>query len=560
MRGKLLRLQAFLKKHHLWVGFLAAFLPLVILLGMQARWLVDLKDSSRSAREAELNNYLEAVTSKIHYYYAKNAERALNLSPSIFTENQPCNAAYYFKKKEVWGYKSLFVYALAGESRGKIWFYDKKKGAMVEDPGDASPHAIWVSCAPFSAMAKKGDKLESVELTVDERLKDHRMILLPITDAESRVVGVAGMVLDDRVLHERVLPNIVDKALPHYFSDDAALNLIVTARDGTGRLVFGPEKAARGKDEASKPFAFAFKDHTLGLRSRHITPAQWASYNFALNISLSALIAAVLLAGILLALRTASREMRLSQMKADFVSNVSHELRTPLASIRVFGEFLRLGRTPNEWKTREYGEYIEAESRRLTGLIDNILDFSRIESGRKTYSFESGDLQEVVEEALKCFRVRLQNSGFEIEYAAPLAPLPAARMDKDAIGQALCNLLENAVKYSADSRRIRVSLERKGAQALLSVQDWGIGISRSEQSRIFDRFHRVGSSLVHDVKGAGLGLSIVNHIVQSHEGQVSVESELGRGSVFVIQLPLEDGGASSREKALEGPRAPELEV
>jgi signal transduction histidine kinase len=233
--------------------------------------------------------------------------------------------------------------------------------------------------------------------------------------------------------------------------------------------------------------------------------------------------------------------MKLSEMKNDFVSNVSHELRTPLASIRVFGELLRLGRVENQDKVREYGEYIETESRRLTQLINNLLDFASIESGRKSYKFERVDVSELVSETLKTFGVRLRQHGFRVVFDGPAGPLPPVRVDPGAIAQSLSNLLDNAVKYSyqTGNKEIRVALRREGDAIAISVQDHGIGIPRDEQKKIFDRFHRVGTGLVHDVKGSGLGLSIVQHIVQAHGGQVTVESRAGEGSTFSILLPVE---------------------
>jgi len=275
-----------------------------------------------------------------------------------------------------------------------------------------------------------------------------------------------------------------------------------------------------------------------------MNPKEWARAGFVLNMTLAAVLAIILLGGVVMALRTASREIRLSQMKSDFVSNVSHELRTPLASIRVFGEFLRLGRVSEPEKLREYGEFIETESRRLTGLVNNILDFSKIDSGRKTYTFEEASLNEVVAETLRTFDIRLKHSGFRIE-VKQADPLPPMQIDADAMSQAVSNLIDNAVKYSGESKDIAVRICRQDGWAVVSVEDRGIGISRAEQRRIFERFHRVGSGLIHDVKGSGLGLAIVRHIVEAHDGLVSVESQPGKGSVFAIKLPLKSGGADA---------------
>jgi two-component system phosphate regulon sensor histidine kinase PhoR len=230
--------------------------------------------------------------------------------------------------------------------------------------------------------------------------------------------------------------------------------------------------------------------------------------------------------------------MKLSEIKSDFVSNVSHELRTPLSSIRVFGELMRLGRVNDPAKVREYGEYIESEGRRLSQLIDNILDFSRIESGGKLYQLKEHDLAEVVRDVLQAFAPRLQREGFVVELVDSGGPLPPVRIDEAAIGHALGNLVDNAIKYSGASRRIAVTLAVDGGEIVVAVKDFGIGIPLEEHERIFDRFHRVGKGLVHDVKGSGLGLAIVTHIMEAHSGRITVESTPGRGSVFALHLPL----------------------
>jgi signal transduction histidine kinase len=285
---------------------------------------------------------------------------------------------------------------------------------------------------------------------------------------------------------------------------------------------------------------------------RNETEEQWSRRNFITSLSFSAMTALILIGGIVMALRAASRAMKLSQMKADFVSNVSHELRTPLASIRVFGEFLRLGRVKESDKIQEYGEYIETESRRLTQLINNILDFSKIESGQKTYHFEQTAVECVVADTLKTFEVALEQNGFTVSLEKPSLPLPQVVIDPDAIAQAFINLLDNAVKYSGDSKEIGVKLAEQGEMITISVIDHGVGIASEEREKVFEKFYRVGNCLVHDVKGSGLGLSIVKHIVEAHHGRVTVESEPGRGSAFTVHLPVDQSARAKPDKQGDG--------
>jgi signal transduction histidine kinase len=480
----------------LWAGVLAVLLPLVVLLGLQYWWLADLERNSAIAREATLKNYLETITKDVHYFYWKISERALNLPPEIFGEKKTGKAAGYFKKKEIEGARRLFIVSFL--SRDSMLFYDPEKGKMVVPKHSDETVAVWAAASPWSYLRKKGTKIEKTTLSVDQHDQKNRIIINPITDEHYKLVGLAGMIVDEKHFRKMVPPKAIESSLPK-FKEGEKQELLVIVRDGQKRQILPHDiKTNQKKDRVSRSFAFIFTD----------------------------------------TIRTALREMKLSAMKNEFVSNVSHELRTPLSSIRVFGEFMRRGRVESQDKVREYGSYIETESRRLTQLINNILDFSRIESGRKVYTFEDADLEEILAGTLATFTVRLRDKGFDVSYQGPDEPLPEVEVDPNAIDRAVANLLDNAVKYSDGDRAIKVTLDRNNGDAIISVTDHGIGIPRDEQEKIFERFHRVSTGLVHDVKGSGLGLSLVRHIAESHGGTVSVESEVGSGSTFTIYLPL----------------------
>lgn len=525
-----------LKRYTQWLGFTAVLIPLLVLLALQYRSLVRLDQTSSLVHKAVLNNFLEAVSSEVDYFYRNNAERVLDLPASVFTQGQLAKAAVHFKKKGVEGVKRLFVVNLQEEEGNPLYFYPDC-ASFQPPPWSPELRAVYVASSPWRLLAHKGAVVERVRLAAEEKDPDYRILLYPVTDDASKLVGLAGMVLDEDYFRNRVLPMAVDKALATF--DSGELAPFVSVKDAKGRTVYTTGALHGREPEVEKPFSLVFTDWTVGLASRHATPAAMARRSFLLNICLSTALAAVLLGGVFLTLRTSSRAMKLSRMKNEFVSNVSHELRTPLASIRVFAELLRLGRVETPEKTREYGEYIETESRRLSQLINNILDFASIESGRKTYHFERCDVREVVCETLKTFGVRLRQSGFNIHLEGADIPLPPARIDAGAVAQSLSNLLDNAVKYSNGRTDVTVTLRRDGDWIVVAVTDQGIGIPRDEQRKIFDRFHRVSTGLVHDVKGSGLGLSIVRHIVDAHRGRVTVESRPGEGSTFSILLPVE---------------------
>ena len=226
----------------------------------------------------------------------------------------------------------------------------------------------------------------------------------------------------------------------------------------------------------------------------------------------------------------------MARLKSDFVSNVSHELRTPLALIRLYAETLEMGRLTHPQKYQEYYCIIRKESERLTALINNILDFSRIEAGRKEYDFRETDMRELVHNTLDSYRYQIEQNGFIFE--EKIDDVPPMRVDREAMARSLLNLVNNALKYSQDRKFIGVNLYRDNESVKLEVVDQGIGIPHQEQNKIFEKFYRVGDPLVHNTKGSGLGLALVRHIVQAHGGDVSVDSAPGQGSKFTIALPV----------------------
>jgi signal transduction histidine kinase len=243
--------------------------------------------------------------------------------------------------------------------------------------------------------------------------------------------------------------------------------------------------------------------------------------------------------GIVLCWRLLRRETEMARLKSDFVANVSHDLKTPLSVIRMFGETLELGRVPDDARRREYYRVITRESERLSRLIDNVLDFSRIEGGRRRYERTPTAVEPLVRDTLEAFAYPLEQQGFKLEVNVA-ADLPEVPMDADAVGQALANLVDNAVKYSATERVITIDARREGARLALSVADRGVGIPPGEHARIFEKFYRVGQSETQGRRGSGVGLALVRHVVEAHGGAVTVQSAPGQGSRFTLWLPLEE--------------------
>ena len=224
------------------------------------------------------------------------------------------------------------------------------------------------------------------------------------------------------------------------------------------------------------------------------------------------------------------KQRRLNELKSNFVSSVSHELRAPIASVRLMAESLDRGKITDPGKQRDYFRFISQECRRLSALIENVLDFARIEQGRKQYEFEAADLAALVRNTITlmepCAAERRVRLVLQLPPAAPEG-LPVT-VDAKALQQALVNLVDNAIKHSAPETVVTLGLET-GDPLRLWVEDHGPGIPPEEHARIFERFYRRGSELRRETQGVGIGLSIVKHIVEAHHGRIVVRSAVGPG-------------------------------
>jgi signal transduction histidine kinase len=499
------------------------FVPLVIipvaaLLVIQYRFLRTLEQKSASAERNWLRGAVEIVAADIEERFRAKAAAALTLSGEELSDDAVLTR--HFQANPVPAAQIFFAMRFEKE-RAYTQYFD-----ISGAPREANwPQMEAVKMATVGwHVAHKWGRVIQPALQVDERDPKHRVIVRPIVDAGMHVVGVAGVMLDDKLAKPSITA-AANAAFRKRFPDR-----FMSVRVGDLPNTLRPSYVMH-------PLGFVFTNWRIGVRDSCSTPEELAAMSFRTNSLWSGGVFIVLLGALALAAGAIARQARLSQMKSDFVSNVSHELRTPLSSIRVFGEYMRLGRVTQPEKVQQYGEYIEAEGRRLTQLINNILDFSKIESAEKKYRFAETDVVELVEHTLSAVEVPLRDQGVVISLDIASPPPPALLIDKDAIGQVLVNLLDNAIKYSNGNKIIDVRIESRPDEVRIAVRDHGIGIAKCEQKKIFEKFYRVGSGLVHDVKGSGLGLSIVQHVVCAHGGRVEVESVPGEGSTFTIVLP-----------------------
>jgi signal transduction histidine kinase len=350
----------------------------------------------------------------------------------------------------------------------------------------------------------------------------------------SAVIG--GVALDADYLKGQFFPEMLDDVISRNVSD-AQNHAVMMLRGKYDSAALAQSSGwDGGASEEERNLEGAFPGLTLAIKLRGTTLAAIGERFARISFLTLAALSLVLAGGIALTYRNVTKEMALARLKSDFVSNVSHELRTPLSLIRLYAETLEMGRLTSPEKYQEYYRIIRKESERLTALINNILDFSRIEAGRKEYDFRETDMSELVHNTLDSYRYQLEQSGFQFE--EKIDDVPPMRVDREAMARSLLNLVNNALKYSQDRKYIGVNLYRDNGSVKLEVVDQGIGIPHQEQQKIFEKFYRVGDPLVHNTKGSGLGLSLVRHIVQAHGGEVAVDSTPGQGSKFTIVLPV----------------------
>lgn len=274
-----------------------------------------------------------------------------------------------------------------------------------------------------------------------------------------------------------------------------------------------------------------------------LDPAKLAKSAQTLRLTIGSLIGLLLLAiavGGWLIVADLRGQLLAARQKTDFVSNVSHELKTPLTSIRMFSELLAEGRVTEPAKRQSYLNIITAETSRLTRLINNVLDFSRMERGEKRYNFKQCDLAAVAGETLETYRPHLEANGFKIESRVPATPI-MVNGDRDALAQVIVNLLSNAEKYSGEKKEVLVEVERLGEplpHVEVRVLDRGSGVPQGCEERIFEKFYRAHDSLASGIQGSGLGLTLGRQIARAHSGEVVYRPREGGGSCFVLRLPI----------------------
>jgi len=360
-----------------------------------------------------------------------------------------------------------------------------------------------------------------------------KLILFSYTYPDSQ--SLFGFTIDNRYLKNEIFPSILAK-LP------IKEGFIVQITDEGDNVIAGEEISEQGSPPLlsySCNFEEGFPPWMVKIYQSSPSEAE-RQFGIRRNIyvlSVVVVIIAILFGGVM-AIRGTAKELRLAKLKSEFVSTVSHEFRTPLTSIRYLAELLQRGRVKEESKKQQYYESITHESERLSRLIENILDFSKIEAGMKEYEFAETNVTEMCQDVVSRFQEQIAPQDFTVEDEIS-KELPKIFADKEALGRALYNLLDNAVKYSGESRKIKFRAWTDPSKIYLKVEDKGIGIGKEDQDRVFEKFYRSGDVQDSSIKGSGIGLTLVSHIAKAHCGEVIIESGLGEGTEVTIILPID---------------------
>ena len=474
----------------------------------------------------------------------------LTLRISEAIESQSVRYNHYMAQQVVEGFEQELLAQLR----------EAVAGAEIEARAGAGPEALERALAQgtnefsdpeFVALSRLSDYLllvvESQPLVYGQEprgARQTRFAGMMLRDGQGEIVGAGGWWIEAREFLQSHLRAVMEERLASntriYGGIESSRNLSVSVIAPGGGLLAQVRDPVGTQTAGSALMEGPFEGFSIQVAPTSNAPVAWTRRFVLIEVAFISLMGLVILIATFFGLRYTVRQLELARIKSSFVSNVSHELKTPISLIRLAVETLEMRRFSGPEEGEKFIRLIGRETLRLNQLVDNILDFARLEAGQRVFKFSDVDLTEVVRETLDSFRLRLEDQGFALKLDLP-DEVPPVRGEATAIAQCLLNLLDNAMKYSRATKEIGVAVAVQGAEVTVSVRDRGIGIPPRDQRRVFDKFVRLETGLVHDVKGAGLGLSLVDQIVRAHGGRVEVSSVPGEGSTFTLVFPAAHG-------------------
>jgi signal transduction histidine kinase len=434
--------------------------------------------------------------------------------------------------------------------RGEMLSYDREHREFRTDTAEAP-----LVLKRFRELAPQKRAITLFEAPIDGRLSYFQAQLRFEFPARDRLTSFVAVRVDAEKLRSDFFPTFIESKMKAVEGPTGFPALSVSVVDGSGRIIY-PRNARvqqRFVDERVFPLLFfdpelaryaaadgRFEQWRLRTGYGNQTIPEIIDARARPQRALMAMLAGVLALGVFFVVRAAAREVKVAELRSNFVSSVSHDLKTPLALIQLFAETLELGRLKNTDRAHEYYRIINSEARKLTRLIDNLLDFSKIEAGLRTYTKrEPVNLSGLTRGVLEALASQFAHNQFTV--TSRFEDNVPVYIDAEAAVQAIENLVSNAMKYSPERRDIEVEVERNDGYGLVRVRDHGIGIPPRMQRKIFRKFFRIQTDAGSGPQGTGLGLAIVDHVMRGHGGFVRVDSEPGRGSTFTLHFPLYAG-------------------
>jgi len=436
------------------------------------------------------------------------------------------------------------------DHRGDVLAFDRTYHEFIVNPPEGT-----LLVKQFHALAPEQRAIAIFDGTIGDR-RTHFQGQLRFTFTRDRLTSFVALAVDAERLRRDFVPKLVASKFANVEGPTGFPSLAVSVLDGTNHVVYPPGGSATDRyvDERTFPLVFFEPELATFAAPEKGRPETWRVRTGYDNQTIPqiitarerpqhammAMLAGVMALGVFFVARAAAREVRLAELKSNFVSSVSHDLKTPLALIQLFAETLELGRLKNTDRAQEYYRIINSEARKLTRLINNLLDFSKIEAGLRRYQLEPLDLGDVTRRVVDSLGSQFRHNQFTVALRTPDQPV-TVMLDSEAAEQALENLLSNAMKYSPEHRDIAVEVTSDGRYGVVRVRDRGVGIPPRLQRRIFQKFFRIQTDAGTGPQGTGLGLAIVDHVMRAHDGFVRVDSEPGRGSTFALHFPLHAG-------------------
>ncbi len=533
---------------------IAVTIPVAALFYFQFRSITDLGRSSAvvlrqlsqetaDGVEQSLQDVLKTPYINVFLRVSQAQTEPLDLALIAPTLEQGLAAQPFVSRYYVWSDETK-------DHRDEVLAYDRERHAFTADVPEAA-----MIVRRFRELAPQKHAISVFETAIDGRRTYFQAQLRFRFPARDRLTSFVAVRIDAEQLRREFVPAFVAGRLKTVEGPIGFPRLVVTVIDNDGRILFptGGSAPTQYVDERVFPLVFFEPELQRFIAPENHQPELWRLRTGYGNQTIPqiiasrarpqrammAMLAGIMALGVFFVVRAAAREVRLAELRSNFVSSVSHDLKTPLALIQLFAETLELGRLKNTDRAQEYYRIINSEARKLTRLINNLLDFSKIEAGLRIYKREPVNLTELTRHVLESLESQFRHNQFTV--TSRLGPDVPVLIDSEATVQALENLISNAMKYSPEHREIVVEVDRVDGHGVVRVTDRGVGIPVRLQRKIFNKFFRIQTDAGSGPQGTGLGLAIVDHVMRGQGGFVRVDSEPGRGSTFTLFFPLYAG-------------------